>query len=162
MCRSPVTTITTNRTAPDRQIRAKPVWSRPRDAAGEAHGEETFRHLLAIEEERSRRSSNPFFLLLIGMKEQTGQDAGIDAMLAAALFASLSRGLRESDFIGWYCQGRIVGAVLVQVEKAPSAKAAQMAVQRVRAEMEHTVSPNAVERLQIRVYRRPAGLKPRS
>src|SRR5262245_3309374 len=110
------------------------------------YGEEAFRYLLAVEQERSKRSTCPFFLLLIDMKERTGTNAGIDSMMAAALFDSLSRGLRETDFIGWYCDGRIVGAVLTQFERMPGAKAAHLVVQRVRTVLAHGLTPDALER----------------
>jgi hypothetical protein len=136
------------------------IWSRPEGSTGEAYGEQAFRCLLAVEQERAKRSTRPFFLLLIDLKERSRPSARMDSMTGAALFASLLRALRETDFVGWYCQGLVVGAVLTQFEKAAGARIAHVVVQRVRVELRLRLVPDALERLQFRVYQRPAGLKP--
>ena len=133
----------------------------PESQQGEAYNEEAFRYFLAVEGERSKRSTRPFLVLLFDLKEQAGTDAGIDSVMAAKLFAGLSHRLRETDFMGWYCEGRVVGAVLTQFEKAAGTKIAHLVVQRVLGELRRSLTPDALERLRTRVYQRPDGLKAR-
>jgi hypothetical protein len=128
----------------------------------EAYSEEVFRYFLAVEQERSKRSTRPFLLLLFELKKQTETPDSFDAALAAALFSGLSRRLRETDFVGWYREGRVIGAVLTQFSKGPGTKVAYLVVQRVLSELGRCLPPDALERLQMRVYQRPNGLKARS
>ncbi len=127
-----------------------------------AYNEEAFRYFLAVEHERSKRSNRPFLLLLFDLKKKPGTADSFDAAMAATLFVGLSRRLRETDFVGWYCEGRVIGAVLTQSTKAPGTNVAHVVVQRILGELRHSLAPEARARLQMRVYQRPNGLKARS
>jgi hypothetical protein len=127
-----------------------------------AYSEEVFRTFLAVEQERSKRSTRPFLLLLFELKKQPGTAAGFDAAMAAALFLGLSRRLRETDIVGWHREGRVIGAVLTQFSTGPGTKIAYLVVQRVLGELGRCLPPDALKRLQLHVYQRPNGLKARS
>jgi hypothetical protein len=75
----------------------------------------TFRAFLSVEQERARRSQTVSVLLLIDLGG-TSSEAGarIDDAVADRVFDTLSSLFRETDFIGWYEDGRVVGAVLPQ------------------------------------------------
>src|SRR5580765_6227311 len=78
---------------------------------GEAYNEEAFQYLLSVERKRFERSNQPLFLMLVELDSQRGQ-ASMDAPVAAKVFAGLGDLLRETDMIGWYREGRVVGALL--------------------------------------------------
>ena len=121
-----------------------------------------FHHFLAIETKRSERSNSPCLLLLIDLKQKPGTDRNIDSVVAARLFAGLSQCLRETDFVGWYLERQIVGAVLTQFEDASGTEFAQVIRQRLRAVLRAGVASDPFHRLQLRVSQRPPDLKDRS
>ena len=122
---------------------------------GQAYNQEAFRYFLAVERKRSKRSTRPFLLLLLDLREQSGVAMHIDPLMAATLFSGLSRCLRETDVLGWYREGRVIGAVLTQFEERPGTGIAHVVVQRVRRALQGLPS-DALRRLQTRVYQRPA------
>ena len=79
------------------------------------YNEEAFRYLLAVERERFDRSGRPFLLLLMAPAPQPGVGARIARPVARKLFAGLRSCLRETDFIGWYHEERVAGAVLTDL-----------------------------------------------
>jgi hypothetical protein len=122
---------------------------------GEAYNEEAFQHLLSIEFKRSRRSKRPFLLLLLDFEEQSGTSEDIAPQVASTLFSCLARCLRETDFIGWYRQGRVVGVVLTQFKKVPGTEISHVVAQKVRDAMLGSLSADAFDRLKVRAYQRP-------
>src|SRR3712207_6410788 len=79
-----------------------------------AYGEDAFHYFLEVERRRSEASNHAFLLMLIDFKVQPGKGPNIPSTSASALFASLRLALRETDFYGWYRDGRVAGAVLTQ------------------------------------------------
>src|SRR5439155_1189318 len=83
--------------------------------------------------QRSTRSGRAFLLVLVYLKGKAGAGARIDTTLAAPLFGRLWRCFRESDFIGWYREGRVAGAVLTELRKDAGAGVARLAAWRLRS-----------------------------
>ncbi len=81
------------------------------DGAAQAYNEEAFRYFLEIERKRSESSTRPLLLLLVDVR---GADDVIDQATATQLFAGLAGCLRETDFVGWYRENLVIGAVLTQ------------------------------------------------
>jgi hypothetical protein len=79
-----------------------------------AYDEETFHYFLDLEQKRTAISNESFLLMLVDLNRRGETDRPIDSVTAAKLFSILSRCLRETDFAGWYSEGRIAGAVLTQ------------------------------------------------
>jgi hypothetical protein len=130
--------------------------------AVESYGEDAFLHLVAIERKRTERSNRPFLLLLLDLKHHVGPDADIAPSLAAQLFAGLARCLRETDFVGWYRQGQVLGAVLTHFEDRAVTEIARVVTERLRVELRGILPPAALQLVQVRAYQRPPGLKDRS
>jgi di/tricarboxylate transporter len=80
---------------------------------GSAYNEEAFRYFLAIERERSQGSGRPFLLVLLSVRKQAGI-AAIPRGMAARIFSGLWLSVREVDFVGWFRDGHVAGAVLTQ------------------------------------------------
>jgi len=99
-------------------------------AAGRAHNEAGFRHFLRIELRRASRSGHCLFLVLAGVREGQGRHAALDQVAAAKLFSSLGASVREVDFVGWFKEGQVAGAALVQ-RAAPSVEVRQQIAGRV-------------------------------
>lgn len=79
---------------------------------GCVYNQDVFRHLLASESKRSERSGHLCQILLAYWVDAEGKVVPMDSRLATVVIAALFRSLRETDYIGWYSDGRIVGAVL--------------------------------------------------
>src|SRR6266446_4606097 len=100
---------------------------------GGMYNEETFRYFLSVEEERSHRSSRPLLLLLVDLKkEDPGMPGtGFEPWIACQLFTALWACLRETDFVGWYREGHVAGAVLTHIGDTAQADVSALISQRV-------------------------------
>jgi len=117
---------------------------------GQAYNEEAFRYFLANERKRSERSGRPFVLLLVNLKQEPGRKERIDPTVARELFSGLWASLRETDFIGWYREDRVAGALLVEFQDGPRREVSRMIHQRVSAGIRERLSTNFAGRLQVR------------
>ena len=126
------------------------------DGAGVgAYSEEAFRYLLAIERKRAECSGRPFFLLLVDLKRAFVASASMDADVAMMVFKGLSAALRDTDFTGWYREGRVAGAVLAQLSDATGDRVSHAVSQRVREQLLSRVPPTIASRLQTRFFQVP-------
>ena len=128
-------------------------------AVAGAYSEEAFRYLLAIERKRAERSGRPFFLLLVDLKRMARGTLAMDVDLAAGVFASLSSALRDTDFTGWYREGRIAGAVLAQLADVSGDTIDEVVRRRVRLELSSRLPVDAADRLQTRVFQIPRAFR---
>ena len=126
---------------------------------GQACNEEAFRHFLAIERKRSRRSGRPFLLLLVGLKKRRRFAGRVDAAVAAKLFACLWLSLRESDVVGWFREGRVAGALLTQPGEAAATDVADLVCEKVRRSLQASLPCEFVRRLDVRAFRLPSSRK---
>jgi hypothetical protein len=124
-------------------------------APGQAYNEEAFHYFLEIERKRSDASKRPFLLMLIDFGKRPAPWSRADA-IANKLFLALSRCLRETDFVGWYREGRVAGAVLTQHADAYMADVSEIVSRRIGGELEKHSLSNLTGCVQVRVY----GLSP--
>jgi hypothetical protein len=82
--------------------------------------------------------------------------ARIDPEVATTIFSGLSQCLRETDFLGWYEDGRRAGAVLTELGEGLASDSRELINEKVltRGFLEHLPSDLA-RRLQIQVTRYP-------
>jgi len=133
------------------------------EGSGEAYNEEAFQYFLEIERKRSEISNRPFLLMLVGFnKHPAGIRPEIDGVAAGKLFAILRQCLRETDFIGWYRDGRVAGAVLTQHGEPDRADLSEVVRWRVGEALEKHFPPDRPRGLQVRVYQLSPHAKLRS
>src|SRR5918994_6327369 len=84
------------------------------DGPVQTYNEEAFGHFLALERKRAERSSRTFFLVLVSLKREPRLRVRFSPFVADRLFSGLSHCVREVDFVGWFRQGNVAGAVLAQ------------------------------------------------
>jgi hypothetical protein len=126
---------------------------------GQAYNEEAFRYFLKVEHKRSEISGRPFLLLLVEL-EQLRTKNRIQPALAGKLFSALWLCLRETDFIGWYRDERVAGAVLTQRADIAGTDMSRQVRERVIRVMSEQLPKAVAGRLQVRVYQlspRPEG-----
>jgi lipopolysaccharide/colanic/teichoic acid biosynthesis glycosyltransferase len=74
-----------------------------------ALNEETFKRVIAIERKRTERSKSPFVLMLLEVTNQQNSEKtkrSLECIVAALLVAC-----RDTDLVGWYKDGCIVGVM---------------------------------------------------
>jgi exopolysaccharide biosynthesis polyprenyl glycosylphosphotransferase len=90
--------------------------NRDREAAWEEFhplSEEVFLPMLAQERKRSERSGKPFILLLLKGNELYLGDKGNE--LISRISAVLRSATRETDVLGWYQSGEVLGVIFTEI-----------------------------------------------
>jgi hypothetical protein len=115
------------------------------DGPGEIYNEVTFRHFLALERKRAEQAGRPLLLMLVSFSHLPQARGRMAPTLAARVFSGLGACVREVDFIGWYRDGQVAGAVLAQGDELP------------RIELPRLIAERVTDALQRRIPRRLAG-----
>jgi hypothetical protein len=123
---------------------------------GQAYNEEAFRYFLEIERKRSEVSRRPFLLLLVDLRKMRGSSSRFSKQLSERLFSQLALSLRETDFVGWYRDGRVAGAVLTQRPDMPEASVSKKVAQRVKDALRRQLDASTSDRIQVRVFQIPS------
>jgi hypothetical protein len=113
--------------------------------------EEAFRFLLASESRRSVRSGYSFNILLVYSIDKRGLVVHMDRGVVDTVVEALFRTVRETDYIGWYLDGRIVGGVLTVLGQDSEVEVSTRIQQRLREIFRAEVSAEKNGRLQIRI-----------
>jgi len=122
---------------------------------GRVYDEEVFHYFLAIERKRSERSHSSFSLLLVELKKEAGVRKRIARDVADRLFPGLWLCLRETDFVGWYREGWVAGAVLTQLAHTPAPDFTRQLSQRPSRVL-RALLPDVADFLQVSSYQFPA------
>jgi hypothetical protein len=115
-----------------------------------AYSQEAFRYLLESESKRSERSSHFCQIFLVYWTDVEGGIMQMDSHVTKTVMAALSRSLRDTDYIGWYRDRRIIGAVLTVLVKESMAQVASHFQKRLAEILQSELSIEEGRRLQIR------------
>ena len=118
----------------------------------QAYNEATFRHFLAIERRRAECSMRSALLILVTVR-RTPNTTMLSDGTAATIFRGLGDSIREVDFVGWFRQGRVAGAVLAQSTPAANDKARQLLADRVMRTLKQLLPLEQSSLLSVRVIR---------
>jgi len=116
-----------------------------------AYNQETFRYLLGSESKRSERSGRFCQIILVYSSDEQGRIVQMHFDVAKKVMAAASRSFRETDYIGWYREGRIVGAVLTVLEQELMALVPTQLQPRLVECLRAQLGIEEFSRLQIRV-----------
>jgi len=116
-----------------------------------AYNQEAFRYLLESESKRSERSGHSCQILLMYSTDARGRIVQMDSYVAKTVMAALPRSLRETDYIGWYRDKHIVGAVLTVLVKETMAQVSTHLQPRLVEIIRAELGVEETSRLQIRV-----------
>ena len=116
-----------------------------------AYNQEAFRYLLESESKRSERSGRFCQILLVYSSDEHGRIAQMNFDVAKIVIAAASRSFRETDYIGWYRDGRIVGAVLTVLAQESMALVPTQLQPRLVECLRAQLGIEEFSRLQIRV-----------
>ena len=115
------------------------------------YNEDGFRYLLDNEFKRSERSGRSFQILLAYLTAPDGSLGKLGSTVASKLLLALSRSLRETDSIGWYRDGRIVGCLLTALGDNPTAIVVHQIEHRLVRALNDVVLVDLVSRLRVRI-----------
>lgn len=118
-----------------------------------AYDAAAFRYLLDVERTRAARSGRSLVVLLVRLGTSTPGRISLAPATAAILFDGLSASIREVDFVGWFRERRIAGAVLTQKSAAPSWDACREIEARAHDAIAAQLPADLARRLQVRVLR---------
>jgi hypothetical protein len=128
----------------------------------EAYNEAAFRYLLDVEEKRFLRSNRRFLLLLLDVNNEAGAAEAFDPALSKKLFAALKPCVRETDFVGWYRQERVIGVVCTQLEDSQGATVLGVVAGRFQKAMRDALPERVGSRVQVRSFFLPSSGADRS
>jgi hypothetical protein len=120
---------------------------------GNVYTEQAFRHFLNVERVRASRSGRTFLLLLVSLRRCPVRGTRFESAPAADLLEGLGMCVREVDFVGWYRDGHVAGAVLAQGLDVPDPDASRRIVERVTSVLSDRMPRSVAERLRVRVVR---------
>ena len=115
------------------------------------YSEEAFRCLLFSESKRSERSGRSFKIVRIYLIDVQGLIVQMNRDVVDIVVKALFRSLRETDYIGWHLEGRIVGGVLTALEHDSAMDVSGRIQQRLMDILRVELSVEKNCRLQIRV-----------
>ena len=116
-----------------------------------AYNQEAFRYLLERESKRSERSGRFCQILLVCSTDEYGRIVQMNVDVAKVVIAAASRSFRETDYIGWYRDGHIVGAVLTVLTQESMALVSTQLQPRLVECLRAELGIEEFSRLQIRV-----------
>jgi hypothetical protein len=125
----------------------------------DAYNQEAFRYFLQIERRRAELSGRPFLLLLIDLNKRAIGGAPLCDGIADSVFDVLSSCLRDTDFVGWFREGRIAGGVLTQDSADTDSANRDRVLGRVRAALATNLPAQAIHNTRVRVFQLPATKK---
>ena len=120
-------------------------------AAG-VYNEEAFHYLLSVEYKRFARSQRPFVLALIEEAAVAPESPRIHPAVSAKVFAALAHALRETDVIGWYRDGRVVGALLTHLGDPPVAEVSRLMSGKITRALQKELPGASANRLTAKLY----------
>lgn len=113
--------------------------------------EPAFRYLLEIERRRSQSTQQAFLLTLID-RDETQAVAPGSALGPERLFEIVCKSVRETDFVGWYRQGAVVGATLTQDGRQGTTHASRIVRDRIVKALHHGLPSELVSSVRLRLY----------
>jgi hypothetical protein len=117
----------------------------------DVYNEEAFRHFLTVERMRAERSERSFLLLLVSFRKSPDHGVRVPRTVCSSLFSGLALCVREVDFIGWYRDRVVAGAVLAQGLDEPDTAAPARIIERVTSVLTERLPSRIAERLRVRV-----------
>jgi len=117
--------------------------------------ETTFRQMLCRERKRSERSRKPLLLMLVDHKSsgpQQESDAGLERVASV-----LCAGMRETDLVGWFESGQVLGAIFTELGNSDFNEAAKIISGKVTAQLQRSFRPGHLAEFQISFYAFPEG-----
>jgi exopolysaccharide biosynthesis polyprenyl glycosylphosphotransferase len=114
--------------------------------------EDLFRGVLVRERKRADRSNQALMVVLVTLSEESGLRF---SMAWLKVIEALAAAKRETDVLGWFERGVVVGAILPEVPASDANFFADF-TRRLRLELERRLDAESLEHVSIRLHVHPA------
>jgi hypothetical protein len=119
---------------------------------GLMYNEHAFHYLLDVERKRAADAQRPFLLLVLECADAHGDLVSGRVSGPARLLPIVHGCVRETDFVGWYSHGTVVGAALMQDGRRNAQHASSVIRERLIADLRSALPAQAVSRLRLHLY----------
>jgi len=108
-------------------------------------GEEVFHAILTLERRRAERSGKPFVLMLLDAHQENGTAKTILQRVLAALATTA----RETDALGWYRDGAILGVIFTEVGHDVKGSITEVLRTKVQNRLREQLGPETANKVAI-------------
>lgn len=108
--------------------------------AREIHAQDSFREILRLERKRAERSQRRSILMLLRCCDADGHACKAPNAVSKAL-GPLSDAMRDTDIIGWYWTGHMMGVIFTEIGKSHEKSAEKTLLNKVAAILNRTLNP---------------------
>jgi lipopolysaccharide/colanic/teichoic acid biosynthesis glycosyltransferase len=123
------------------------------DSSGTRTGvlqEETFQNMLALERRRAERSRKPFVLMLLDASQSSDTDPA--DLLISRVTPVLLKSTRETDLVGWYKNGVILGILFTEVTLEGTTPITEVLHAKVVSALHSGLSRKVISKLAVTVH----------
>lgn len=113
--------------------------------------EDIFHTMLTLERRRAERSRKPFVLMLLDASKQNGSSG---RLLQRALKAT-AISTRETDLVGWYSKGAILGIIFTEIRDDAKDPVAETLRTKISSALRESVGAEQAEKIVISVHAFP-------
>ena len=110
--------------------------------------EEAFHVILKLERRRAERSGKPFILMLLDAHQENGTARAILRQTLAVLTSST----RETDPIGWYRDGAILGVIFTEVGNDEIGLIAETLRAKIRSSLQEQLGSETTEKIAVSLH----------
>ena len=114
----------------------------------EVSSEEAFHVILKLERRRAERSGKPFILMLLDAHQENGTARAILRQTLAVLTSST----RETDPIGWYRDGAILGVIFTEVGNDEIGLIAETLRAKIRSNLQEQLGSETTEKIAVSLH----------
>jgi lipopolysaccharide/colanic/teichoic acid biosynthesis glycosyltransferase len=112
--------------------------------------EEMFHAMLTRERRRAERSRKPFVLILLSSHSQHMN--GSNATFIGRLPSAISDAIRETDIVGWYEDGAILGVIFTEINLAGASPITEVLRSKIVAALRDNLNHKIASKLVITVH----------
>lgn len=116
----------------------------------EIYDEAAFRYLLDNENKRAKRIGRSFYLIVVCFAGPEAEIFAMDDRMKSILLSAILDVLRETDYVGWYRDGHVLGGVLTTVKSDLPDEVAGRIEQRLWRKIERKFPADQFARLRVR------------
>ena len=109
--------------------------------------EEAFHRMISLERKRTERSHKPFLLMLLDMGDELSANNGGGSL--GKTLSVLALATRETDVVGWYTNGVVVGALFTEIDLEEKKHILNTVQERVRHTLEDNLDREHIDQISI-------------
>lgn len=115
--------------------------------------EDTFHTMLTLERRRAERSRKPFVLMLLDAQRLFSK--GVPEKLLRQLINAISTSTRETDLVGWYKQGRVMGVIFTEVNVNDRTPITQLLLTKIVKSLHHHLDLQLASKVVVTLHLYP-------